>query len=112
MSHMPESSSQREMARGLFARRKVMMIPAFGRDQEASRFPIHANEIAAGWPHERITFARDNDDLSTGTVSMRFFISTGFHRHDMTHHRITGEMNAQTAKTDAPLGMIIKLNRR
>src|SRR5690349_8875903 len=91
MADLAQSSAQRQMARGFLAYRKMMMIPSLWWDKQASRLPIDPHHFAfsAGIPHERVTLAGDNDDLSAGPVPVRFFIGTGLDGHDMTDHRIS-----------------------
>src|SRR5689334_3702873 len=100
MTHMTQSAPERKMPGGLFARRKVMMIPTFGRDEQASRFPIDAHEFAARRPHQRVAPAGDDDDLRAGSMAMCFFISSGLDRHDVPDHRISRKMNSEPAETD------------
>src|SRR2546430_2337998 len=58
------------MAGSFFARRKMVVIPTFGRDKQASRLPIDAHHFvfSAGIPHHRIALTGDDDDLSTRPV--------------------------------------------
>src|SRR4029077_6530298 len=95
MPDLPKASSQGQMTRRFFARCEMVMVPSFRRHGQAARLPVHANEVAAGRPHERITFTGDDNDLRARTVAMRFFIRAGFYGHNMAYHRIAGEMNTQ-----------------
>src|SRR4029077_11660763 len=89
----------------------MMMIPSFGRHQETSLAPIHANEIAARRPHETVTFSTQDDDLGSRCMPVRFSISAAFDLHDMAHHRIAGGINAQPAEADAFVRMVVQRNR-
>src|SRR5919108_2181212 len=112
IAHLPQPAAQRQMTGWFFARREVVMIPAFRRDEQASRLPIDAHEFSTRLPHERISFAGDDDDLRSGSMAMRLFVGPRFDSHDVTDHRITGKMNAQATKADASLRMGVELDRR
>src|SRR5215475_7220046 len=45
-------------------------------------------------------------------MAMSFLVRAGFDSHDMADHGVSGKMNAQAAKTDASLRMIIELDSR
>src|SRR4030095_1623282 len=99
------------MAGSLLASRKMVMIPTFRWHKQASGLPIDSNKFASGRPHERITFARDHDDLSAWSMTMRFLVRAGFDGHDVADHGVAGKMNSQAAKADAPFRMGIQRNR-
>ena len=111
MADVTQTSSEREMSGRLFAGREVMMVPAFRGHEQASRLPVHANEVSAGRPHERVTFAAKHNDLCARAMPVRFLIGAGFDRHDVANHRITRKMNTQAAETNPALGVRIELNR-
>src|SRR5215471_6401594 len=99
------------MPGGLFAGGEMMMVPAFRRHEQTSRPPVDPNKFAAWRPHQRITFAGNNNHLCPRAMAMSFFVSAGFDSHDMADHGVTGKMNTQTTKTDTSLWMIIELDR-
>src|SRR5690349_4219689 len=47
-----EPAAKREMARRLFARREVMVVPALRRHEQAAALPIDPHDLAARLPHE------------------------------------------------------------
>src|SRR5919106_5224730 len=98
MADLAEATAERQMAGRFFARREVMMIPAFRRHEQASRFPIDPHKLSTRRPHERISFAGNDDDLGSGSVAMRLLIGSRFDGHDVTDHRISGKMNTQATE--------------
>lgn len=113
MADLAQPAPEREMARRLFTGGEMMVIPALRRDEQASGFPVHPNHFLfpTGIPHEGIPFAADDNHLGAGTVPMRFFIGSGFDRHDMADHGIPGKVDPQSAETDAPFRMGIEGHR-
>src|SRR5882672_1318613 len=101
------------MARRVFTGGEMVMIPPFGRHEQAARLPIDTHHVVffSRIPHERVTFAGDDDYLGAGSMPVRFFVSARLDRHDMTDHGIPREVNAQAAKTDAALRVRIERDR-
>ena len=110
MADLAQPPAQRQMAGSFFARRKMVVIPTFGRDKQASRLPIDAHHFvfSAGIPHHRIALTGDDDDLSTRPVPVSFLVGARFDGHDVTDHRITGKMDTQPAEADATLRVRIE----
>ncbi len=109
-SNLAQPSPQSQMAGRFPTCRKVMMIPPFGRHQQASSSPIHPDEFSAGRPHERIPPTAQDNDLRAGPVAVRFLVGSRFDGHNMPDHRVAGEMNSKPAETDAAIGMVIQLD--
>src|SRR4029077_14442223 len=101
------------MARRLFARGEMVMIPTLGRHEQATRLPIDTHHVVffSRIPHEGITFAGDDDYLGAGSMPVGFFVSTRRDRHDVTDHGVPREVNAQAAKTNATLRVRIERDR-
>src|SRR6185369_9539896 len=65
---------QREVARGLAAGVEMLVEPALGRHEQAAGAPFVALDIFSLGPHDRETFALQDDHVRARAVAVRLLV--------------------------------------